>query len=330
MDVGTDITVTVDQRPLVNSFQVSHLTTETVDIVTLRLSAVDGQLTGLGEISADAGYGQFGEAIAAQASELAASLVQDPDIGEPDILSARLDACAGRVSGCALMLVEMAFLDRAARLRGLPVWRLLGLPDPGVVRLVTTVPLGERLPETGPVKVKLGGADDLATLRRLTTVDGPVLLDVNRGWGRREWESVRDVVAEIAPVVLEDPVNDDDLLAEVRAALPGTAVVLDERVGDLDDVVRAAEIADGANVKVMKVGGLFPARRALDHLTANGAIRMLGCFLEPPRAVAYAAQLNGIADWSDLDGHFWVSPDHPPVSEYRLDSGRPGIPTIAP
>jgi len=325
-----DVTVTVDQRPLVSSFQVSHLTTETVDLVTLRLSTADGQVTGLGEISADEGYDQYGDSIAAEAGALATSLADDPDIAEPETLSARLDACADRVSGCARMLVEMAFLDRAARLRGLPVWRLLGLPDPGVVRLVTTVPLGERLPETGPLKVKLGGADDLATLRRLTKVDGPVLLDVNRGWGRREWLAVRDVVAEIAPVVLEDPVNDDDLLAEVRAALPGTAVVLDERIGDLADVVRAAEVADGANVKVMKVGGLFQARRALDHLTANGAVRMLGCYLEPPRAIAYAAQLNGIADWSDLDGHFWVSPDHPPVSEYRLDSGAPGIPTIAP
>jgi L-alanine-DL-glutamate epimerase-like enolase superfamily enzyme len=233
------------------------------------------------------------------------------------------------VSSAALMLVEMAFLDYAARLRGRPVWQLLGLPDPGTVRLVTTVPIGDELPESGPLKVKLGGADDAAALRRLTAVPGPVILDVNGGWDRAGWNAVRDLVAEVAPAVLEDPVRDEELLAEVRAALPGTAVVLDEGIGSLADVRRAAEVADGANIKVMKLGGLFPARRALDHLAARGATRMLGCYLEPPRAIAYAAQLNGAADWTDLDGHFWISPDHPAVPEYRLDSSAPGIPTIA-
>ncbi|MGW5049848.1 enolase C-terminal domain-like protein [Actinokineospora sp. NPDC004072] len=320
------VSVDVRELRLAKSFQVAHMTTVTVDILTLALTEPDGRVVGLGEISADPGHDQHGQDIAVEADKLARAIAADPDCGDPVRLEAAL--AAAEVSPWASTLVEMAFLDRAARLRGQPVWRLLGLPEPGPVRLVTTVPIGDPMPESGPLKIKLGGADDAAVLRGLLGVAGPVILDVNRGWDADDWRAVRDLVAELAPAVLEDPVGDPALLAEVRAALPDTAVVLDEGIGSLADVHRAAEIADGANIKVMKLGGLFPARRALEHLTGLGATRMIGCYLEPPRAIAYAAQLTGAADWTDLDGHFWISPDHPQVPEYRLDSSAPGIPAI--
>ncbi|MEU7885534.1 enolase C-terminal domain-like protein [Microbispora bryophytorum] len=323
------VTVDVHARALLQSFQVSHLTTETVDVVRLRLTEPGGAVSGEGEISADAGYGQDGQAIAREARGLAAALAADPRIGDPAHLEGQLEKAAAEVSACALTLVEMAFLDRAARCAGVPVWRLVGLPDPGVVRLMTTVPIGAEPPAAGPMKIKLGGPGDRALLRRLTRVTGPVILDVNLGWDRAGWLAVRDLVAEVAPAVLEDPVSDPSLLAEVRAALPRTRVVLDEGIGSQADVEYAARAAQGANVKVMKLGGLFPARRALEFLGRHGATRMLGCFLEPPTAIAYAAQLNGLADWTDLDGHFWLSPDHPPVPEFRLDDSAPGVPRIA-
>jgi L-alanine-DL-glutamate epimerase-like enolase superfamily enzyme len=324
------VLVSVDLRsqPLVRAFPISHMTTTSVDLVTLRLRRPDGEVVGEGQISADAGHGQDGAAEAKEAEELAGALAADERCADPANLEARLAQAAATVSSSALMLVEMAFLDHAAKLRATSVWRLLGLPEPGVVRLMTTVPIGEELPRAGVVKIKLGGPDDADLLRRLVGQPGPVILDANRGWDAAQWRALRGLVAEVAPAVLEDPVADPALLPEVRAALPDTAVVLDEGIGDLADVERAATVAGGANVKVMKLGGLFPARRALEHLTQRGATRMLGCYLEPPRAIAYAAQLAGMADWADLDGHFWLSPDYPAGPELRLDSTRPGIPTI--
>jgi len=56
---------------------------------------------------------------------------------------------------------------------------------------------------------------------------------------------------------------------------------------------------------------------------------MLGCTIEPPRAIAYAAQLAGLCDWADLDGHLWLEPE-PAPSALRLDSSRPGIPRLVP
>lgn len=325
------VSVTLESRPLTSSFQISHMTIETVDILRLRLLS-GGGITGEGEIAADSGYGQDGPAIAAEAQALARTVAATCDHGEDPVAPIRAGlekAAADGVSAAARMLVEMAFLDRAARLAGVPVWQLLGLPEPGRVQLLHTVPIGQDVPLDGrPLKIKLGGADDEQVLRSLLGVDAPLILDANRGWDRQDWERLRPLVAELAPAVLEDPVRDTALLPEIRAALPGTAVVLDEGVATRADAEFAVGAAGGLNVKLMRFGGILPALTALTGATEQGAARMLGCFLEPPRAIAYAAQLAGLCDWSDLDGHFWVS-DDPAVPGYELDSSTPGIPRIS-
>ncbi|MBT2508566.1 ATP-grasp domain-containing protein [Streptomyces sp. ISL-98] len=326
-----EVSLTLEARPLTSSFQISHMTIETVDILRLRLLA-GGVTVGEGEIAADSGYGQDGPAIAAEAELLARALAGECDRGADRVapVRARLEkAAADGVSAPARMLVEMAFLDRAARLAGVPVWQLLRLPEPGRVRLLHTVPIGEEIPLDGrPLKIKLGGPDDEQVLRSLVGVDAPLILDANRGWDRQDWERLRSLVTGLAPAVLEDPVRDPALLPEIRAALPGTAVLLDEGVATSADAEFAVRAAGGLNVKLMRFGGLLPALTALTGATEQGAARMLGCFLEPPRAIAYAAQLAGLSDWSDLDGHFWVS-DDPAVAAYELDSSSPGIPRIA-
>jgi L-alanine-DL-glutamate epimerase-like enolase superfamily enzyme len=325
---GIRAEVRVSPQPLDRPFQISHMTIATVDRIRLRLIGSCDQVRGEGEIAADLGYGQDGPAIAAEARVLGAELAGIPGTDAPEHLGALLADRAASFTPPARMLVEMAFLDRAARLAGLPVWRLLDLPDPGLVRLMHTVPIGEEIPAgTRPLKIKLGGPQDHEVLRGLVGVRGPVILDVNRGWGRAEWDELRPLVQQVAPAVLEDPVSDPELLAEVRAALPGTAVLLDEGIVGPEEVERAALAADGANIKLMRFGGLLPGLDALRHLAGRGASRMLGCFLEPPRSIAYAAQLAGLCDWTDLDGHFWLCDDVPAMA-YRLDSSRPGIPRI--
>ncbi|MFD5691919.1 ATP-grasp domain-containing protein [Streptomyces rubiginosohelvolus] len=332
-----EVCVDLEPRPLTSSFRISHMTIETVDHLRLRLLQ-GGRTVGEGEITADSGYGQDGPAIAAEAEALARTLAaacddahQGADGADPvaPLRAALEKAAADGVGAPARMLVEMAFLDRAARRAGVPVWRLLGLPEPGRVRLLHTVPIGEDIPLDGrPLKIKLGGADDEQILRSLLGVPAPLILDANRGWDRQDWERLRPLLAELAPAVLEDPVRDPALLPAIRAALPGTSVVLDEGIATAGDAAFAVGTAGGLNVKLMRFGGILPALDALSDATEKGAARMLGCFLEPPRAIAYAAQLAGLCDWSDLDGHFWVSDDRP-VPSYGLDSSAPGIPRIA-
>ncbi|WP_162872965.1 enolase C-terminal domain-like protein [Austwickia chelonae] len=197
------------------------------------------------------------------------------------------------------------------------------------MQLLHTVPIGERhLTSHRPLKVKLGGDCDEQVLNDLVGQPGPILLDVNGGWSLKAWRRLRPVVERLAPAVLEDPATDDATIAEIRDALPGTAIVLDEPITDHAAVDRAMSVAGGANVKVMRMGGVLETLDALERLAAAGHTRMIGSFLEPQRSVAYSAQLSAMADWTDLDGHFWITGD-PQVMSYELDSSEPGIPSIS-
>ncbi|UMP00010.1 enolase C-terminal domain-like protein [Amycolatopsis sp. EV170708-02-1] len=318
--------IRVEPRPLSRPFRFAHAAIERVDLVHLDL--IGEGTVGEGEIAAGIDHGQNPIMIADEARKLSSVVARQ---GRLDVagLTAVLRENEIQASGPARLLVEMAYLDLLAKDAAVPVWHLLGLPPPRNIRLVRTVPLDEEFPERQrPLKVKLGGPDDERILGRLSAVPGPIILDVNRGWGRAEWLRFREAVQAIAPAVLEDPVSDEELLPEIRAALLGTAVVLDEGIEGMADVEHASTIADGANVKLMRFGGILPAAEALDTLREADATTMLGCYLEPPRAIAYAAQLAGLCDWTDLDGHFWLT-DDAATSAYRLDSSRPGIPEIS-
>ncbi|MEU9608436.1 enolase C-terminal domain-like protein [Streptomyces sp. NPDC048057] len=318
--------VRVAPLTLPRPFQFAHATLTSVDIVSLTVD-LDGEC-GTGEIATGLEHGQDSAAIAREAKGLAAHLAGRADPDDVATVAAVLREQGAAVSGPARMVVEMAFLDLAARRAGRPLWRLLDLPDPGTVHLMRTVPIDAAVPDdVRPVKLKLGGPRDAEVLHGLVGVPGPVVLDANRAWSGADWRRLCPLVAEVAPAVLEDPVHVPELLPEIRSALPGTAVVLDEGVESLADAERAAATADGANVKLMRFGGLFPALEALRLLRSAGAAPMLGCYLEPARAIAYAAQLAGLCDWTDLDGHFWLTRT-PPVMRYRLDDRVPGIPPI--
>jgi len=330
-----ELTAEVLRHSLVRPFRAAGRTVDTLETARLRLLASDGSIAGEGEVASDAWLGQHAEGIARGAQGLAGGLLEQAVEISVAGLSAALDRAALEVSAEARTLVEMTFLDHFARRAGQPVWRVVGLPEPRPVQLLQTVPVGEGLPQNGQLKVKLGGPDDIAILRKLAATRGregnrePLVIDVNRSWSREDWTSLAALVARIAPTVLEDPVADLDLLPEVRRTLPGTAVLLDEGIDDEIGLEHALDVADGVNVKVTRFGGLLPARRALERLTSAGARSMLGCTIEPPRAIAYAAQLAPLCDWADLDGHLWLEQEPGPAA-LRLDSSRPGIPRLIP
>lgn len=317
-----DVDVSVDEVALAQPFRVSHSTIRTAGIVRLRVR--DGAHTGVGEVSAGPGLAHDNPAeVATEAQRLAGRLAP----ATPDDVAAELDLA--RAAGCppvALMLVEMAFLDMMAVRARQSLSALLGLPEPPAIELWHTIGLGAPVPAgTDRLKVKLGGPQDVEILTQLAATHGrDVIVDVNRGWDETSWSVVRDRLRAVELTAVEDPVADPALLPEVRAVLGSTPVLLDEEMSDLAAVERATESADGANIKVTRFGGLLAARRALEFLRARGKRAMLGCFIEPPRAIAYAATLAGLATWTDLDGHL-VLASSSPVDTLRLDTQGFGI-----
>lgn len=222
--------------------------------------------------------------------------------------------------------LDMAMFDWLGRRAGLPVWALLGanpsrtpptsvtigIDPPDVVR--------ERVPEvlarTGArvVKVKLGqpgGADRdrelMVAAQEAATATGhsPAWrVDANGGWDGATATSMIRWLAERDVELVEQPLaeGDEDALAAVVAASP-LPVYLDESIRTSADVARFADRMHGANLKLMKCGGIGEAMRIVHTARAHGLGVMIGCMGESSLSIAAGAQVAPFVDHVDLDSH---------------------------
>jgi L-alanine-DL-glutamate epimerase-like enolase superfamily enzyme len=176
------------------------------------------------------------------------------------------------------------------------------------------------------VKVKLADASldvarVLAVHERLAGSRVTVRIDANQAWTPEE--SVRVLAAlhsaDVDLELVEQPVAAHDLpgLAFVRTRSP-YPVLADESVFTADDLHRVAEAeaADLVTLKLLKCGGLHPARDIVAAAADTGLGLLLGCMLEPEKGVAAAGALASVASAGplahDLDAPWWVrSPNAP-------------------
>ncbi len=242
---------------------------------------------------------------------------------------------------CAL---DLALHDRLARQQGLPLWRLLGLPEPCAMPTSFTIAIAEpevmaRLAAEArgyPVlKIKLGSDDDLARLEavRRARPDVRLRVDANAGWSPEEAVAHVRSFAHLDLELIEQPVAKDDFagMGYVQAHTP-LPVVADESVRTLADVeVLAAAGVAGINLKLQKAGGLAPGLAMLRRARELGLRVMLGCMIETSLGVTAMAHLAGLADWLDLDAPLLISDDpfdgviYDDGGSLHLPPGRPGI-----
>jgi L-alanine-DL-glutamate epimerase-like enolase superfamily enzyme len=218
--------------------------------------------------------------------------------------------------------VDLALHDRIGRQRGLPLHRLLDLPQPQPLPTSFTLSLGEpaemaemaRAAAAYPVlKLKLGTADDEARVAavRAARPDARLRVDANAAWPAEE--AVRRVAA-LAPYdleLIEQPVAKEDIEGMGRVqAHTAVPVVADESVQTLADVERlAAAGVAGVNLKLMKTGGLAPCLAMLRRARELGLRVMLGCMVETSLGATAMAHLAGLADWLDLDAPLLIAND---------------------
>ncbi|MGZ4551862.1 MAG: enolase C-terminal domain-like protein, partial [Blastococcus sp.] len=91
-------------------------------------------------------------------------------------------------------------------------------------------------------------------------------------------------------------------------------VMADESVFTAADARRVADAraADLVNLKLLKCGGLFPARELVAVCAEAGLGLLVGCMLEPAEGIAVAQALASVASAGplahDLDAGWWVAP----------------------
>jgi L-alanine-DL-glutamate epimerase-like enolase superfamily enzyme len=295
-----------------NPFRVSYGVSETRQAFVVRLG--DGEGTGEGTIPP---YYRVDPSAMTDCWQRAA----DSDQPFPEELD-QFEQWIPEGPAPARSAIDLALHDRLARCRGLPLYRLLGLPKPP--ELPTSFTIGIDAPESMAamarqiadypvIKIKLGTDDDEARVRavREARPDARLRVDANAGWtvgqavDHLKWLATYDIE------LIEQPLPKEQIeeMGEVQrhTAVP---VVADESVQTLDDVERlAAAGVRGINLKLMKVGGLGPAMRILRRARELELKVMLGCMIETSLGTTAMAHLAGLADWVDLDAPLLISND---------------------
>jgi L-alanine-DL-glutamate epimerase-like enolase superfamily enzyme len=109
------------------------------------------------------------------------------------------------------------------------------------------------------------------------------------------------------------PARDRDL------PILGMPIMADESCVTEDDVRGLAEQFDGFNIKLVKCGGLTPARRMLELGKARRKKLMVGCMLESSALIAAGAVIAQRTDYADLDGAWLLADD--PFTGWTFDRG---------
>lgn len=162
------------------------------------------------------------------------------------------------------------------------------------------------------LKVKLGLDNDkemIETIRSVT--DKPIRCDVNQGWKDKEFAlKMIEWLATKGVEFVEQPMPkdwyDEHAWLRERSPLP---IIGDESVQRLPDVIKAYQVYDGINVKLMKSTGMHEAYKMILLAKSLGMKVMLGCMTETSCAISAAAQLSPLVDWADLDGAELISND---------------------
>jgi L-alanine-DL-glutamate epimerase-like enolase superfamily enzyme len=283
---------------------------------------------GIGESFAEPYYGETMETVPVVLPRLAqvaerladrlASRRQDEAVSALEALGPVLDASIGHHGG-AKAGIDIALHDLVGKRLGLPVYRLLGLSAEvpptdftlGIDAPEVVAERARRAAKFPALKIKLGGAGDLATLEAVRAVySGPIRVDANTGW---EPEPAARIVPELVRLGVElieqpfPPHRLDQLRwLQERSSLP---IVADESSVTTDDLEHLVGVVHGVNVKLSKVGGIGPAKRMLERARELGFKTFLGCMEETTVGIAASAAVASLADWVDLDGNLLLADD---------------------
>jgi L-Ala-D/L-Glu epimerase / N-acetyl-D-glutamate racemase len=171
-------------------------------------------------------------------------------------------------------------------------------------------------------KIKLGTDRDLEIVRALRQHTNAIFrVDANCGWTAEQTIRNSFELKSLGVEFIEQPLKADqwDAMRRVRAqsVLP---IIADESCIVESDVERCAGVFHGINIKLVKCGGLTPARRMIAKARQLGLSVMVGCMTESTVGISAIAQLLPLLDYVDMDGAVLLAKDI--ADGVRLDRGR--------
>ena len=296
---------------------------------TLIVELTDGTHRGYGEATTNPYYGATIEHMTG-ALESLQPLLAPVDQIEPEQLwqqaAARL-----RDNSFARCALDEAAHDLWGKQQGAPLTKLWGLDTTdcpvsnytiGIDSIETMIAKMREVPDWPIYKIKLGTSHDLEIIRQLRAhTEARFRVDANCGWSAEETIANSHQLKALGVEFIEQPLPADDIEGSRRvfqqSALP---IIADESCVHEADIPRCHGLFHGVNIKLVKCGGLTPARRMIDQARALEMRVMVGCMTESTVGISAIAQLLPLLDYVDMDGAALLARDIATGS--RLENGR--------
>lgn len=153
-------------------------------------------------------------------------------------------------------------------------------------------------------KIKLGTNEDLKIIKALRKHSNAIFrIDANCAWSVEETVSNAKALKDLGVEFLEQPLPAEEVdgmkYLFQKSALP---LIADESCQKEEDVDSCFGLFHGVNIKLVKCGGLTPARRMLDRAQELGMKKMVGCMTESSIGISAIAHLVPELDYVDMDG----------------------------
>ena len=303
--------------PLVYPFRTAYGDAHAIESVLVRMQGVGA--AGWGEATPWESP-RYSPEWAAGAYSLARDWLAPQLVGRDIGSGAELQAVLAPFKGnpFAKAALDLAWWDLEARLRGKPLWQLVGGrsdrvevgADFGVMETVAALldsVAGACAAGFKRVKLKFrpGWEIDVVRAVRLAFPDLVFHVDCNAAYALSDLELFR-ALDELAPAMVEQPLAHDDLLDHARLQRQiRTPVCLDESITSPRAARQALEV--GAcrylNVKPGRVGGITPALEILEAGREAGVSCWIGGMLESAIGASHClalATLPGVSYPSDI------------------------------
>ena len=309
------LTIRSFELPLRHTFTISYDSRDMQETLVVELQ--QGGHKGYGEATSNPYYG-FTIGSMTEALESIREQIEATDLTSPEEFWASMQPhlAANPFALCAL---DMAANDLFGKMKGQPLYQLWGLnPDKMpltdyTIGIDTIDNMVKKLKEQPwPIyKIKLGTPEDVAIVKELRKhTDAVFRVDANGAWGVAETIENAKQLKPLGVEFIEQPMRADDLegMKEVyqHSVLP---LIADESCITETDVAKCHGHFHGVNIKLVKCGGLTPARRMIAEAKKLGMKLMVGCMTESSIGISAIAQLLPLLDYVDMDGALLLRED---------------------
>ena len=160
-------------------------------------------------------------------------------------------------------------------------------------------------------KIKLGTKNDIQIVTELRKHSNSIFrIDANCGWSVNETLRNSIELKKLGVEFIEQPLPAENWKgAKIVFDNSYLPIIADESCILENDVEKCYNHFHGVNIKLMKCGGLTPAKRMITKAKSLGLKTMVGCMTESSIGISAIAHLTPMLDFVDMDGSLLLKND---------------------